>query len=158
MRCCCIGFSTAAQCKYNSMTNECYSIDNPLKAYSKNNVKNTADISLSSVYKSKDYDHLRYSNDINEKKNIHNKPVSFHNSTDEELSKYRGYHKLNPNVPEGTLPRNAEESEDDYLARNLSYITNWNLYGGCDIETTPDEDNYPEYLFDTSGLFDADAV
>ena len=59
------------------MTNECYSIDNPLKAYSKNNRKMNDELlpndelSPNTVYKNKDYDYLRYSNNNSEKKNIH---------------------------------------------------------------------------------------
>lgn len=134
--------SNSSQCKYNSMTNECYSIDNPLKAYSKNNRKMNDEISPDTVFKYKDYDHLRYSNNYSEKKNRHNKPVSLHNN--EELNKYKSYQGLEPDITQG-----AGETDDDYQARTLELInTNWNLYGGCDIETTPDRVNYPQFLFD----------
>ena len=145
------GGTESSRCKYNSMTNECYSIDNPLKAYSKTNVKtNDVGLSSNSVYKNKDYDHLRYSNNTNEKKNIHNKPVSFQNSV-ASLNKYKGYQGLLPDLPE-PIPG---ETEVDYTTRlqgiatdPILINTNWNLYGGCDIETTPNPDNYPVFLFE----------
>ena len=114
------------------MTNECYSIDNPLKAYSKSNVKTDGQngLSPSTVFKNKDFDHLRYSNNLNEKKIIHNKPVSLHNSPNNDI--YRGYHRL---MQSGSLGEELESTEDNMY-------TNWNLYGGCDIETTPEAFKY----------------
>lgn len=107
----------SARCKYNKQTNECYSIENPLKAYSKSNNKITSDTNPNTFLGVKDYDQMKY---FDEKKNLHNKPVSFYG--DSNISEYTKYYTHNN--------------------------TNWNLYGGCDIESTPDPENYSLYVSD----------
>jgi len=107
----------SSQCKFNKQTNECYSIENPLKAYSKSNNKITSDTNPNTFLGIKDYDQMKY---FNEKKFLHNKPVSFYGDSD--ISEHTKYYTHNN--------------------------TNWNLYGGCDIESTPDPENYSLYVSD----------